>query len=150
MFKVSKQPVVGLRLPPGPVCWNSEQPLCSWVCKSSKGEGPGSAANQEWRWYCCHGALLKIQVQKSLKGQPSLLSLELAPISLKSCLLVLWLSEERAVCPLSILEGSKDRLKLRSTYTHLLFCAGTGWKAPKWERASDPGWGQQCPWQAWS
>lgn len=80
-------------------------------------------ANQEWRWYRRHGPLLKIQVQEALKGQPALLSLELAPISLKTCLLVLWLSEERAVCPLSTSEASKGRLKLLSTYIHLLFCA---------------------------
>lgn len=71
LLKVSKQPVVGLRLPPAFIRWNFEQPLCFWVCKSSKWEGPGSVANQDWQWHCCHGPLLKIQVQESLKRTAS-------------------------------------------------------------------------------
>lgn len=35
-------------------------------------------------------------------GQPALPRPELAMVSLKTCLLASWLSEERVVCPLSI------------------------------------------------
>ena len=55
--------------------------------------------------------------------QPALQKLELGMVSLKTCLLPMWLSEERVVCPLSIFQASEGRLELLSTST---CCPGPG------------------------
>lgn len=60
---------------------------------------------------------------QSLNGQPAVQNPELAMVSLKTCLLAMWYSEERVVCPLSISQASEGRLELQSTYT---CCPGPG------------------------
>lgn len=81
-------------------------------CREEEGErawqGPGSLLSTHGAFSNGGGAAAAVIAAKSKgpgpspDGQAALQSLELAVVSLKTCLLALWLSEERVVCPLSI------------------------------------------------